>query len=112
MKIIRYNILAYQWVWNEDTQETEKRECLAEIEAPYSEENYQKAIAESYNGEYTIEGNDYAVAPRNIVSGEYITIGNALYLATENIPNGEPVIVGQNAVKTTVEEQLNELKGE
>ena len=54
----------------------------------------------------------YPVAPYNIVAGEYITIGNVLYKATENIPNGEPVIVGQNAIKTTVEEQLRELKGE
>ena len=54
----------------------------------------------------------YPVAPYNIVAGEYITIGGVLYLATENIPNGEPVIVGQNAIKTTVEEQLCGLKGE
>ena len=51
-------------------------------------------------------------APRNITAGEYVTISGVLYLATDNIPNGEPIIVGQNAVKTTVEEQLNELKGE
>lgn len=55
MKKIRYNILAYTWVWNEETKEKEKKECLAEIEAPYTEENYQKAITEAYNGEYTIE---------------------------------------------------------
>ena len=53
------------------------------------------------------------VAPRNIVAGEYVTIDNVLYLATENIPNGEPIIVGQNAVKTTVEDQLYAMtKGE
>ena len=51
-------------------------------------------------------------AHRNITAGEYVTINNVLYLATENIPNGEPIIVGQNAIKTTVEEQLYELKGE
>lgn len=59
------------------------------------------------------EEQDKPTAPRNIVAGEYVTIDNVLYLATENIPNGEPIIVGQNAIKTTVEEQLAELaKGE
>lgn len=52
-------------------------------------------------------------APRNITTGEYITIGGVLYLATANIPNGEPIITGQNAVVTTMEEQLFEMtKGE
>lgn len=52
-------------------------------------------------------------APRNIVAGEYITVNGVLYKAAMNIPNGEPIIVGQNAVVTTVEEQLYELmKGE
>lgn len=52
-------------------------------------------------------------APRNIVSGEYITVYGILYKASENIPNGEPIITGQNAVETTIEEQLHELtKGE
>lgn len=49
----------------------------------------------------------------NITAGEYITVNGVLYKAIENIPNGEPIIVGQNAVVTTVEEQLYELtKGE
>ena len=56
--------------------------------------------------------NAIVLAPHNIVAGEYITIDGVLYLATENIPNGEPVIVGQNAIETTVEEQLYDLKGE
>ena len=52
-------------------------------------------------------------APRNVVKGEYVTINGVLYKATANIPNGEPIIVGQNAVVTTVEEQLYEMtKGE
>lgn len=52
-------------------------------------------------------------APRNIVAGEYISVNGVLYKATMNIPNGGNIIVGQNAVKTTVEEQLYELtKGE
>lgn len=53
------------------------------------------------------------VAYRNVVAGEYITVDGVLYKATANIPNGEPIIVGQNAVATTVEEQLYEMtKGE
>lgn len=55
----------------------------------------------------------YSLAPRNITTGEYVTVNGVLYKATENIPNGEPIIVGQNAIKTTIEEQLAELaKGE
>lgn len=53
------------------------------------------------------------VAPCNIVAGEYITVNNTLYKATANIPTGGAIITGQNAVKTTIEEQLHELaKGE
>ena len=54
----------------------------------------------------------YLVASRNIIAGEYVTISGVLYKAIENIPNGEPIIVGQNAVETTIEAQLRELKGE
>ena len=52
------------------------------------------------------------VARRNMTAGEYATIDGVLYLATGNIPNGEPIVVGQNAVKTSVEEQLYTMKGE
>ena len=48
-------------------------------------------------------------APRNIVAGEYITVGGTLYKAIANIPNGGRIITGQNAVETTIEEQLAEL---
>lgn len=55
----------------------------------------------------------FPVAPRNITEGEYITVDGILYKVTVNIPNGEPIITGQNAIETTVEEQLAELaKGE
>lgn len=55
----------------------------------------------------------YAVAPRNLTAGEYITINNVMYKITANIPHGEPIITGQNAIETTIEEQLAELaKGE
>lgn len=53
------------------------------------------------------------VAPRNITAGEYITVNSVLYLAISNIPCCEPIITGQNAIETTIEEQLAELaKGE
>lgn len=53
------------------------------------------------------------VAPRNITEGEYITVNGVLYKAITNIPSGEPIITGQNAIETTIEEQLAELaKGE
>ena len=69
------------------------------------------------NGEYIYdplpEPSWFPVAPRNITSEEYITIDGVLYKATANIPNGECIITGQNAIETTVEEQLAELaKGE
>ena len=54
-----------------------------------------------------------AIAPRNVTAGEYITVNSVLYLAISNIPFGEPIITGQNAIETTIEEQLAELaKGE
>ena len=53
------------------------------------------------------------IAPRNITAGEYIIVNGVLYKATSNIPSGERIITGQNAIETTVEEQLAELaKGE
>lgn len=52
-------------------------------------------------------------APHNIVAGEYVTVNGVLYKATANIPNGGAIVTGQNAVETTIEEQLTELmKGE
>lgn len=69
------------------------------------------------NGEYIHDPlpkpSTLPVAPRNITEGEYITVGGVLYKATTNIPNGASIITGQNAVVTTVEEQLYEMtKGE
>lgn len=117
MKVIKYKVIGYTDVWNPETEEVEQKECLAGVECLYTEAAYQKALETAYNGKVTIEEvPDEPVAPTtapyNIVTGEYVTIDGVLYLATENIPNGEPVIVGQNAVKTTVEDQLRELKGE
>ena len=74
--------------------------------------NYPIAEKEAV-GEIVVEGEfDYPTASRNIFAGEYVTVDGVFYLATENIPNGERIIVGQNAVETTVEAQLLELKGE
>lgn len=69
------------------------------------------------NGEYIYDPlpkpSNLPVAPRNITEGEYITVDGVLYKATENIPNGAHIITVQNAVVTTVEEQLYEMtKGE
>jgi hypothetical protein len=56
---------------------------------------------------------NFSAAPRNITKGEYITVNGVLYKATVNIPVGERIITGQNAIETTIEEQLAELaKGE
>ena len=53
------------------------------------------------------------VAPKNITEGEYITVDGVMYKAITNIPSGEHIITGQNAIETTIEEQLAELaKGE
>lgn len=53
------------------------------------------------------------IAPHNVTAGEYVTVNGILYKAIANIPNGERIIAGQNAVETTIEEQLAELtKGE
>lgn len=85
----------------------------------YCETNMEIAKREAFNGEFTIDDDGetepvvYPVAPRNITAGEYITVNGVLYKATANIPHGEPIITGQNAVETTVEQQLYELmKGE
>jgi len=78
------------------------------------EANEEIAKKEAYNGEYTVTDDGTAeqiFAPHNMKAGEYVTIEGVLYLATENIPCGEPVIAGQNAVKTSIEQQLKELKG-
>ena len=69
------------------------------------------------NGQYIYDPfpvpSSVPVAPRNITKGEYITVNGVMYKALTNIPNGELIITGQNAVETTIEEQLAELaKGE
>lgn len=66
----------------------------------------QEEIAEQ---ERNLSLSSIPTAPRNITEGEYITVDGVLYKATTNIPNGCEIIVGQNAIVTTVEEQLYEL---
>ena len=107
MKILKYEI--YQTTLEDGKVITIPKEL------PWSELYEEIAKAEAYKGEYTIEDDGvspYPIAPLNIYEGEYVMIGDVLYLATMNIPCGEPVIVGQNAVETTIEEQLYMLKGE
>lgn len=79
----------------------------------WNEANEEIAKNEAHNGLYIIEEvqeiKAIPTAPHNITSGEYFTVAGVLYKATENIPNGGTVIEGQNAIATTVEEQLYEL---
>ena len=114
MKIIKYKFLSAEI--NHGTEENPIIEqFILDKSMGWNEANEEIAKKEAYNGEYTIEDDgqtSYPVAPHNILKGEYVTIGGTLYLATQNIPSGEPVIAGQNAVATTVEEQLLMMKGE
>ena len=118
MKILTYQIMGYTGVYNPGTKEVEQVECPATVtvECPTQtayDSTYPIVEKEAIPGTIEVSGEfDYPIAPHNVLKGEYVTIGGVLYKATENIPNGESVIVGQNAVKTTIEEQLYELKGE
>ena len=107
MKILKYEI--YQTTLEDGKVITIPKEL------PWSELYEETAKAEAYKGEYTIEDDGvspYPTAPHNIMEGECVTINDVMYKAIANIPNGEPVIVGQNAIETTIEAQLLELKGE
>ena len=84
------------------------------VEMGWSEANEEIVKREADKGEYEIHDDgivEHAIAAGNITEGEYATVDGVLYKAIMNIPSGEPIIVGQNAYKTTVEEQLYELKG-
>ena len=113
MKILKYNLCT---IINHGTEEEPKiEEILSPVTMGWNEANEEIAKKEAYNGEYTIEDdgkNSHPVAPHNILEGECVTIDGTLYLATQNIPSGEPIIAGQNAVETTIEEQLLMMKGE
>ena len=118
MKILTYKVMGYTGVCNPKTEEVEQIESAATVvvECPTKaifDANYPIAEKEAIPGTIRVSGAfDYPLAPHNILEGEYVTIGGTLYLATQNIPSGEPVIAGQNAIATTVEEQLLMMKGE
>jgi len=114
MKIIRLKLCTR---CNHGTAyDPEWADVITETTMPWSEANEEIAKREAYKGEYTIEDDvrrDHPAAPHNIEAGEYVTLDGVLYKTTENIPAGEPIIAGQNAIVTTVEEQLHDLtKGE
>lgn len=109
-KIIKYKFLSCEI--NHGTEENpDIKQIFLEKSMGWSETNEEIAKHEAYNGVYTVEEvpDPVPVAPRNITAGEYFTIDGVLYKATDNIPNSEPIITGQNAIETTVEEQLAEL---
>lgn len=107
MKVIKYKFLV---------GEADAEPILSDVEIGWNATNEETAKREAYNGEYEIVDDgivERIIAPRNITKGEYVTVSGVLYKAIANIPNGEHIIVGQNAVVTTVEEQLYEMtKGE
>ena len=114
-QVIKYKFLSA--VINHGTEEEPNIEqIILDKSMSWSTANEEIAKHEAYEGKYTIVDDGkykHITAPHNILEGEYVTIDGVLYKATMNIPNGEPVIVGQNAIVTTVEEQLYELmKGE
>ena len=116
MKIIKYKLLMGEVTTA--SGEIQRNLVDAEILCP-TEKDYENNLPivqkTACNGEYTIEDDGvspYPIAPHNILEGDYVTIGGVLYKAIANIPNGEPVIAGQNAIETTIEAQLRELKGE
>ena len=102
-------IIKYKFQSGEDLLDA-SIECATQ--ASY-DANYPIAEKEAVPDTIEVSGAfDYPIAPKNIVAGEYITIDGVLYLATMNIPNGEPIIANKNAIETTIEAQLLELKGE
>ena len=119
MKILKYNLCTRRPVFHFDPvlgkYFEQIEEVLFPVEMGWNEVNEEIAKAEAYKGEYTIEDDGvspYPTAPHNIMEGECVIINDVMYKAIANIPNGEPVIVGQNAIETTIEAQLLELKGE
>ncbi|MBR2582923.1 MAG: hypothetical protein IKD61_05960 [Oscillospiraceae bacterium] len=51
-------------------------------------------------------------ADRNCSVGDVVSVDGVMYEAISAIPKGGAVIVGQNAIVTSLEEQLAKLKGE
>ena len=108
-------IIKYKYQTGEVNHGTEENPVLEPILLDaivgWNEVNEATAKRVAYKGVYTVEEvpDPVPAAHRNITAGEYFTIDGVLYKATDNIPNGEPIITGQNAIETTVEEQLAEL---
>lgn len=64
MKRLIYQVLGYQGVYNPESGEIEKQESLATISTDdVSAEAIERAKADSYNGEYTIEDDGEAEVP-------------------------------------------------
>lgn len=60
MKILSYKIMGYTEVYNPDSEEVERQECLANVTVPCPTQadfdaNYAIAEKEAYNGEITVE---------------------------------------------------------
>ena len=54
MKTISYKRIGYTGVWDDEKEEVVQHERLANVVAPYSEQNEEIAKREAHNGEYTI----------------------------------------------------------
>lgn len=55
MNKIKYQVLSYRTVYDEEKEENTQVETIVTIEMPYSESGLEAAKSEAYNGEYTIE---------------------------------------------------------
>lgn len=56
MKIIKYQLLTEVNLGTEDTPNV--HQTLSAVEMPYTEANYQLALAEAYQGQVTVEDDD------------------------------------------------------
>ena len=114
MKVIKYQVLGYTGVWNPETEEVEQKECLAGMERPYTEEDYQKALAVAYNGEVTIEGelstqDKIAILKEQLSSTDYKIIKcSEAQLVGEELPYD---ITALHAERQAIRNQINELEG-
>jgi hypothetical protein len=55
MNKIKYQVLSYRTVYDEEKEENTQIETMVTIEMPYSPGVEEVAKSEAYNGEYTIE---------------------------------------------------------
>lgn len=117
MKVIKYKVLGYTGVWNPETEEVEQKECLAGVERPYTEEAYQNALAEAYNGEVTVEEveevltteQQIAKLKEQLASTDYKIIKcSEAQLVGEAMPYD---IAALHAERQAIRDQINELEG-